>query len=152
MLEGRRLAAALAESGIPTLFHTDAALTASLDGCEAVLVGADAVASDWFINKVGTRAVVTVAAALGIPSYVVASREKFAPPWLADRLAPGDANPDEVWPDPPAGVLVRNLYFETVPLDPVAAVVSDIGILPPARMAAACAALAPRDEVATLLG
>lgn len=151
MFEGRRFAATLAESGVVTDFYTDASLTSSLEGCEAVLVGADAIAGDWFVNKTGTRALMAVAAALGIPSYVVASREKFAPPWLASRLVLEEADPHEVWPTPPPGVLVKNPYFEKVPLEAAAAVISDIGVLPPDQMDAACAASAPQDEVAFLL-
>ena len=140
-LEGRTLAARLAAMGIPVACTTDAALGRALTSADAVLVGADAVAADWFLNKVGTRMLATTASALGVPVYMVASQDKFASPAVAARLAVREGAPAEVWSDPPAGVTVRNAYFEATPLDLATAVISDNGILDASMVRETCEAL-----------
>jgi methylthioribose-1-phosphate isomerase len=139
-LEGRRLAAELAAAGIPVTCFSDAAIanalsTADADvppatgGADVVLVGADAIAPTWFLNKAGTRMLAAAATQQGVPVYVVASRDKFVGRDLAARLVIRSGEPAEVWGSPPAGVEVRNPYFELIPLDLVTAVISDAGIL-----------------------
>ncbi len=128
-LEGRRLAAQLAATGTPVTYVGDAAIAHALDGADAVIVGADAVASFWFLNKSGTRMLAAAATLQGIPVYVAATRDKFAGRELAARLAVRNGDPGEVWAEPPTGVDVRNPYFESTPLDLVTAVISDIGVL-----------------------
>jgi translation initiation factor 2B subunit (eIF-2B alpha/beta/delta family) len=126
-LEGRGFAAALSASGVRVRFFSDAAIGTGLDAADAVLVGADAVAPGWFINKVGTGAVAALAGARGIPVYVLAGREKFLPPGLADVVTLRAGDPAEIWETPPAGVEVWNPYFERIPLDFIATLVTDAG-------------------------
>ncbi len=140
-LEGRTLAARLAAMGIPVTCTTDAALGQALTSADAVMVGADAVAAGWFLNKVGTRMLATTASAQGVPVYVVASRDKFASPAVAARLAVREGASAEVWIDPPPGVTVRNAYFEETPLDVVTAIISDSGILELSAVREVCEAL-----------
>lgn len=128
-LEGRRLAAQLAATGMPVTCFGDAAIGHALHGADAVIVGADAIASSWFLNKSGTRMLAAAATQQGVPMYVAATRDKFANPELAARLAVRYGDPDEIWAEPPDGVEVRNPYFESTPLDLVTAVISDIGVL-----------------------
>jgi translation initiation factor 2B subunit (eIF-2B alpha/beta/delta family) len=134
-LEGRRLAAELVAAGIPVAYFSDAAIAHALgpadfaDFANVVLVGADAIASTWFLNKTGTRMLAAAATQQGVPVYVVASRDKFAGHDLAARLVIRSGEPVEVWDAPPEGVEVRNPYFELIPLDLVTAVISDVGIL-----------------------
>ena len=128
-LEGRRLAARLAAAGVSVAYFGDAAIGHALHGADAVLVGADAIASFWFLNKSGTRMLAAAATQQGVPVYVAATRDKFAGPELAARLVVRNGEPGEVWAEPPAGVDVRNPYFESTPLDLVTAVISDIGVL-----------------------
>jgi translation initiation factor 2B subunit (eIF-2B alpha/beta/delta family) len=126
-LEGRTFAAALVAVGIRVRFFSDAAIGNALGEAEAVLVGADAVTPGWFINKVGTGAVAALAAARGVPVYVLAGREKFLPPALADAVTLRTGEPAEIWETAPSGVEVRNPYFERVPLEFVANLVTDAG-------------------------
>jgi ribose 1,5-bisphosphate isomerase len=128
-LEGRRLASRLAASGIPVTYFSDAAIGHALAGANAVVVGADAVAPEWFLNKSGTRLLAAAAAQQGVPVYVVATRDKFVSHAVATRIAVTEGAPAELWETVPAGVTVRNPYFEATPLDLVASVVSDIGVL-----------------------
>lgn len=149
--EGRGLATALASAGIAVELYTDAAVGVTLSKADAMLVGADAVAPDWFVNKVGTRQLAAAAAGTGVPVYVAAGRDKLLPVELASRLSGNEGPREEVWPNAPVGVTVRNPYFERIPVELVAACVTDQGCLGPAELADACASLAHRLPVQALL-
>jgi ribose 1,5-bisphosphate isomerase len=137
-LEGRRMAERLAAEGIPVAHYADAALGQAVDGADAVIVGADAVSPDWFLNKSGTRMLAAAAAQQGVPVYVCATREKFVSRAIGARIGIRDESPSEIWPAPPARITVRNRYFEPTPLDLVAAVISDLGVLGAALVPDAC--------------
>lgn len=139
-LEGRALAGALAADGARVELFADGALVAALTGVDAVVVGADAVASEWFVNKVGTGALTLAATAAGVPTYVLAGRDKCLAAALASRLILAEGPPEEVWTPAPDGVRVRNPYFERVPWTAVAALVTDRGVLGTADIAALCEA------------
>jgi translation initiation factor 2B subunit (eIF-2B alpha/beta/delta family) len=128
-LEGRRLAALLAGEGIPITFYGDAAIGHALAAADAVLVGVDAVSPEWFLNKSGTRMLAAAAAQQGVPFHVAATRDKFVSHPVAARLVVGEAAAAEIWDTPPAGVLVRNPYFEQTPLDLVTSLITDVGVL-----------------------
>jgi translation initiation factor 2B subunit (eIF-2B alpha/beta/delta family) len=128
-LEGRRLAAYLAAAAVPVTYFGDAAIGHALAGADAVIVGADAIAPSWFLNKSGTRMLAAAAAQQGVPVYVAATRDKFVGRELSANLVIRNGDPGEVWADPPGGVDVRNPYFESTPLDLVTAVICDIGVL-----------------------
>jgi len=128
-LEGRRLATDLAAAGMPVRLFSDSAIAHALDDADAVMVGADAIAPSWFLNKSGTRMLAAAAAQRGVPVYVIAARDKFVPQQVADGLVIRSGDATEIWATPPPGVDVRNPYFESTPLDLVTAVISDVGIL-----------------------
>ena len=137
-LEGRRMAERLASAGVEVSHYTDAGLGHALAGATGVLVGADAVTPDWFLNKSGTRMLAAAASSYGVPVYVAASLDKFVSRAVAARLEIREESPAEIWPEPPAGVRVRNPYFETTPLDLVSAVISEAGVLGAAVVPDAC--------------
>lgn len=139
-LEGRRLAAALAKAGIRVEFYTDAALGQALDHTHGVVLGADAVAPGWFVNKCGTAQLLASASLRGTPAFVLATRDKFLSAAVADRLAIVERAADEVWDAAPPGVHVHNAYFERVPLDLLAAIVTDAGALGVDMVEEACRA------------
>ena len=152
--EGRRLATALAQAGVPVAFFTDAGVATALDDAGAVLVGADAVGRDAFFNKVGTRALAAVAMNRGVPVHVLATGDKLVMPSVWARLRHTAGAPGEIWTSPPAGVAVNNPYFEVTPLDLVTSVLTDSGALTPDMVAAAAFALetpARRQALAELL-
>jgi ribose 1,5-bisphosphate isomerase len=128
-LEGRRLASRLAAAGVPVTCFADAAIAHAVAGADAVIVGADAVSPEWFLNKSGTRMLAAAAAQQGVPVYVVAARDKFVGRAVAARLVIREGAPDEIWEAPPVGIDVRNPYFEATPLDLVASIISDVGSL-----------------------
>ena len=141
-MEGRTLAVALAAAGVTVASYTDAAIGTALAGAGAVVVGADAAGPGWIINKCGTAAVAALAAARGIPVYALAGREKFLPEPLASRLPLRAGPPDEVWPDAPGQIDVRNPYFERVPADLLAGIITDGGPVGGAAIAELCQATA----------
>jgi translation initiation factor 2B subunit (eIF-2B alpha/beta/delta family) len=123
-LEGRRLAAALAAGGAAVALLTDAALATALAGADALVLGADAVASRWFVNKVGSAALAAAAAQAGTPVYVLASREKFLDADTAAWFRIEDHDPREVWDSAPPNIIVRNPYFERVPRELATAIIT----------------------------
>jgi translation initiation factor 2B subunit (eIF-2B alpha/beta/delta family) len=141
-LEGRRLATHLASTRTPVTLYLDVALAQALGDADAVLVGADAVGPAAFLNKSGTRMLAAAAAQQGVPVYVVATRDKFVAPDVWAHLSIGEKPASEVWDEAPAGVLVRNAYFEPTSLDLVSAVISDAGVLGIGMVPQLCEALA----------
>ncbi len=137
-LEGRWLASRLAAAGIPVTCYTDAALGHALDAAQAVVVGADAVTAQWFLNKSGTHMLAAAAVQRGVPVYVLAGREKFVAPAVAVRLVCSGGSTADVWSDPPEGVAVLNPYFERTPVELATAVISDVGSLAPGDVAELC--------------
>jgi translation initiation factor 2B subunit (eIF-2B alpha/beta/delta family) len=149
-LEGRRLATRVAAAGVPVTFFSDAALGAALGAADAVLVGADAVAPEWFLNKSGTRTLAAAAQQQGVPFHVVATRDKFVSAAVSARLAMREGATAEVWDAPPAGVTVRNPYFESTPLELVATLITETGVIGSALAAEVCEAVS-RDQWSDLI-
>jgi len=127
--EGRDLARALADAHIQVDLYSDAGLSTVIPGADALLVGADAICSTGFINKVGTSALCALAAASGTSVYVLVGREKILPDDVFGALPLRPGSPHEVWRDPGAGVQVRNPYFEVIPLSFAASIVTEVGPL-----------------------
>ena len=127
--EGRTMATALAAAGIPVELYTDAGVGAALGSSDALLIGADAVAGDWVINKTGSAQLAALAVEARVPVYVVATGDKLIPPGLAALMWLRDGPAHQVWDEPTRGVTVRNPYFERVPLTLVRSVLSERGAL-----------------------
>jgi translation initiation factor eIF-2B subunit delta len=133
LYEGRMVAARLAQEGVKVSLITDSAAGHWMSRAHAVLVGADSVARDGLVNKVGTYPLALAARAKSVPFYALCGTEKFLPtdyPYF--RIAPQD--PQEVWPEHPQGVEVHNLYFDVTPLEYVTAVVTEQGVLTPGEL------------------
>jgi translation initiation factor 2B subunit (eIF-2B alpha/beta/delta family) len=148
-LEGRRLAASVPDN-VPVTFFTDAAIGHALVDATAVLVGADAVTPEWFMNKSGTRMLAAAATQQGVPVYVLAARDKFVSREVAARLSVREGPVREVWDLAPAHVTVRNPYFEQISLDLVTAVFTDFGVLGAGLVPEVCQASWSEDLARTL--
>ena len=125
--EGLELARDLADAGIAVELFSDAAISAAVPGSDALLVGADAVGPAFFVNKAGTGALSALAHVLGIPVYVLASREKVLNDEDAARLVLVDVPSDSFAVDLPSRILQKNPYFERVPLNLADVLVTDAG-------------------------
>lgn len=150
-LEGRSLAAALATHGLQVTVVADAAIASDFQAGDVVLVGADAIADEWFINKVGTGQLCAAAQLSGVPAYVVSGREKCVAPEIATRLTLASDASATLWGDPPAGVRVLNPLFERIALDRVVGVISDAGLLAGDMVRAACAGVVRPSAVRALV-
>ena len=91
--EGRGLAAELGANCV-----SDADAVRQVGHAGAVLVGADAIGADSFVNKIGTLALAEAAQEAGTPFLVIAESFKWVPEWVPVT-------------DPP----VMEPAFETVP-------------------------------------
>ncbi len=111
--EGAALAEMLASRGIRVDLLEDAAIGAAVPAADALIVGADAVSSDGFINKVGTGALAALARAHGVASFVLTGGERVVTPEVFRTLP---------LPDPVGTVMpperlhvVQDLLFERIP-------------------------------------
>ncbi len=137
-LQGARLTAwELSRDRIPVELITDsmAGHFLSRGGIEAVVVGADRIASNGDVaNKIGTYSLAVLARENGVPFYVA------APTTTIDLACPdGDSIPIEERPGSevltfagqsiaPAGVTARYAAFDVTPARYVTAIVTDRGI------------------------
>jgi translation initiation factor 2B subunit (eIF-2B alpha/beta/delta family) len=135
LLEGRLLAERLAAQQVPITVLLDAELPDAVGSADLVVVGADAVFPDAYVNKVGTRLLQERARAARKPFFVLADTAKILPPALAALHRIEDKPLHEIWRDAPAGVTVVNRYFERVPLGG-AALLTERGELSTAKLRA----------------
>lgn len=150
-MEGQALAGALSAADLRVELFTDAAIASAFAPGAVVLVGADAVAPNWFINKAGTGQLSSAALLAGISCYAVTGREKFVASAIADRLQLREGDPREVLEWDATLVTVRNPLFERVPLDRIAGVLTNAGLLAGEMIAAACQSSVPAAQASALL-
>lgn len=132
MAEGRDFAEALAREGVDVTFAVDAAAYCLLPACSAVLLGADSIGDRGVVNKIGSVALAHAADVAAVPVHVLCDETKVLPrgfPQIVEDDRPGS----DVW-EAPSGVTVWNRYFEVVPLDLVAGVVTEHAVLAPAEV------------------
>jgi translation initiation factor 2B subunit (eIF-2B alpha/beta/delta family) len=139
-LEGQRLAATLPPSGIAVDFYTDAALGGALGDADLLLLGADAIGGTAWVNKAGTQMLAAAAYVRGLAVHIVTTADTLVMPSLWPHLVLRHGPPGEVWDTAPAGVRLHNPYFESIPLDFVTTVITDIGVLGADMVPSACAA------------
>ncbi|MHB0912229.1 MAG: NUDIX domain-containing protein [Armatimonadota bacterium] len=119
-MEGRQLAAHLADHGVRVRLVTDSEALVLARDVDAVLVGCDAITSvDEVQNKVGTRDAVLAARDAGVPCYAVTQTAKIVPPGWPVFLELQEGKP----------------IFDLTPLSEFAAVFTEEGILTPVRLA-----------------
>jgi Translation initiation factor 2B subunit, eIF-2B alpha/beta/delta family len=137
--EGRNTAQALSEMGIATTLITDAQADIFLPVCQSVVVGADSLLINGdVLNKAGTALLAWAAHGHGIPFYVLCETLKIsARRWYehdTQRRASNlqlleEKEPQEVFATPPAGVRVRNYYFDHTPYRLVTNIITELGLL-----------------------
>lgn len=134
LYEGRLLAERLTEQGIAVTLVIDAALREHVAAADALVVGADTVLERAYVNKVGTRLLQEQARAARKPFFVLADTAKFLPPALGPFHHIEEKPTQEVWREPPGRVMVINRYFEVIPLERHVTLLSERGVMPPARL------------------
>jgi translation initiation factor 2B subunit (eIF-2B alpha/beta/delta family) len=138
LFEGRSFAARLAAANIPVVLLTDSVLlseiSAKVSRPDLILVGCDAVEAGCFVNKTGTAALAALAHCSRVPFYVAADSCKLLPARAAQWFRIRKESPAEVWPAPAPGVLVRNSYFERIPLRLCSAIILETGLCSPGQV------------------
>lgn len=131
--EGAALARELAKTGIPATLVIDAAVLAVMGDADVALTGADAVSPAGLVNKTGTSLLALAARERGRPLYSLCDTAKFVPDGYELPEQPLKP-PEEILPDPPWNVTVRNFYFDTTPLDLLSGIVTEEGLLTPGQV------------------
>jgi translation initiation factor 2B subunit (eIF-2B alpha/beta/delta family) len=136
MREGVALARELAAAGMKVTFVADALAPAELSlRADVALVGADAVRADGLVNKAGTFCVALAAGLFHKPMYALCGSEKLVPGACSHLLSIDEPRvPEELLPEPIAGVTARNVQFDITPLDHLSAVVTEDGALSPEQV------------------
>lgn len=128
--EGFQMARELCELGVETQVQTDAAAAYSVKDVDLVLVGADCLTPLGLVNKVGTYCLALSAKARNVPFYSLCGTEKLLGAKMLGGFRILKKDPREVWPHPASGVEVLNFYFDTTPLELLAGVVTEEGMIP----------------------
>jgi len=138
ILEGRFQAANLQRMGYEVRLIPDTGFPRHLDRINMILLGADAVYKDFFVNKAGTYNICLAGKNSGIPIYVLADSRKFWFSLPADRqeteFIEDKKPPEEIWHDPHPGVEVENYYFEKTPVEWVDGFISETEVLKPSQL------------------
>ena len=131
--QGRITARELIEMGLKCTMITDSAARSFINGADIVMVGADAVTSEGsFINKIGTSFVALLANESRVPFYEVTELIKFDHSTILGEYEKiEERSPDEVWPDAPRGLIIRNPAFDVTRRDRVHGLVCEAGVIPP---------------------
>jgi translation initiation factor 2B subunit (eIF-2B alpha/beta/delta family) len=131
LLEGRDMARELAAAGLRVTLVIDAALRSLIRPGDLVLLGADRIGWDGWVNKIGTRSLIEGAAVAGVPVVVLAPTTRFIPEGVEGEPE-GERGSDEVWKGAPAGIRVANPTFEPLTFLGVQRVICEEGALTPA--------------------
>jgi translation initiation factor 2B subunit (eIF-2B alpha/beta/delta family) len=131
-LEGVGLAESLGAAGAEVELYSDAAIGMAVADADAVVVGADAVTGNSFINKAGTAGIAALGRAYGCAVVVLAGREKIVPPEVFATLHDGAGER----PAKDGAVSVRQPLFERIPTALVGQFATDAGIVGPDQVEA----------------
>ncbi len=131
--QGRITAKEMIEAGIKTTMIVDSAVRNFMNKADLVLVGADAITSEGnVINKIGTSQVALAAQEARTPFYVATELLKFDPQTIhGDYEAIEERPPDEIWPDAPEGLTIRNPAFEVTRRDYIHGIICEEGLISP---------------------
>ena len=130
--DGRYMAQKLAEAGVPVTLITDAAAFQFLPRADQILVGGDALTPAGLINKIGTRGLAM--SACSKPFYALCGSEKFWPQPLPVLLENQTHEPQELWPQAPSIIRIRNFYFDQTPIKQLTAVIAQEDVLSPSEV------------------
>lgn len=130
-LEGVTLAETLAKNSLDVTLCVDAALPELIKGCGALVIGADAVTTSRFCNKIGSGAMCRAAVEGGVPVFVITTADKFLPEQLESKYRIIDRPPEEIVNSPPPNIKIVNRLFEWVDNLCVNGFISAEGLLKP---------------------
>jgi len=131
--QGRITARELLEAGVPVTMMVDSAVRSLMKGVDIALVGSDAITSEGnVINKIGTSLIALAAHEARIPFYVATELLKFDPQTIhGDYEAIEERSPEELWPDAPDDLVIRNPAFDVTRRDYIHGIICEEGVISP---------------------
>lgn len=124
--EGRKQAMYLADLGYKVKVIVDTAVMLYLDQIDMVVLGADALYPERFVNKIGSHSICSACHKAGKEVYVLADSRKISNDDEIPRENPKPVM--EVWKDHPEELDIENFYFESIPNDLVTGFLTESGI------------------------
>ena len=138
ILEGRIQAVNLHKLGYEVKLVSDTGYARHLDRINMILLGADAIFRDYFVNKSGSYNICMAGKNAGIPVYILADSRKFwfsLPPEHQEMQYNESKKPgEEIWKDPHPGIDIENFYFEKIPVDWADGFITEKKILKPSQL------------------
>ncbi|RQV95189.1 MAG: hypothetical protein EH224_08150 [Calditrichaeota bacterium] len=125
--EGLEFAYSLANEGIETTIIADSEMGIFMPDVNLVLVGADRIYEDGFINKSGTLPLCAVAGYFNVPVYLVAETQKILLE-VEKSIRFNSEDSSEIFQSKSKNISVRNVYFEKIPLDFIHKVICEEGV------------------------
>lgn len=98
---------------------------------DLILLGADVVYPDYFINKTGSALIAIWAQYAHIPVYVACDSRKMRKTALPEETP---HNPEEIWEDVPKNIHIDNFYFESVQNELVTGFITEKDFFPPNKI------------------
>lgn len=131
--QGRITARELLNAGIRTTLIVDSAARSFMNNVNLVVVGADAITSEGnVVNKIGTSTIALIAKEARTPFYVVSELLKFDPATIfGDYEKIEERGPEEIWKNPPKGLVIRNPVFDVTRRDFIHGVICEEGVISP---------------------
>ncbi len=125
----------LSKAGVDVTLIVDSAVRHVMKDMDAVVVGADTIASNGaVINKIGTSQLALAAHEARVPFYVCAETFKFSPRTMMGEMVEIEerdslevVKPGEV----PSSVRVFNPVFDATPPEYIDSIITEIGVVPP---------------------
>ncbi len=114
--EGIEQAESLAALGFQTTVVTDALLFDYISDADCFISGVDAIFEDYFVNKIGTRALCIVAKYYRVPVYVIGSKYKVINKDFENSFKILKEPESEICNRELAASIV-NVYFEKIPFE-----------------------------------
>jgi translation initiation factor 2B subunit (eIF-2B alpha/beta/delta family) len=133
MNEGLRVAKELADDNIDVTVLVDAAMKRAVAECDLILIGADTFSEERVVNKIGTYAIALLARESKKPVYCFTTSNKYLPPNV-NQPREDNHDPTEVWPEAIKGITIKNTYFESIPMELITDVITELGPFKPAAL------------------
>lgn len=133
LFQGRTTAQELIASGIKTTMIVDSAARHFMNKVDLAMVGADAITSEGnVVNKIGTSLIAMAANEARTPFYVVSELLKFDPSTVyGDYERIEERNPDEIWPNAPSRLEIRNPAFDVTRRIFIHGIICEEGVISP---------------------
>ncbi len=138
IMEGRMQAAEIKRLGYDVMLVPDVGFARHLDKINLILLGADSVYRDYFVNKAGSYNISLAGKNSGIPIYVLADSRKFWSSLPRERqeteYAEEKKSAEELWENAPEDIEVENYYFEKTPSAWVDGFITENEVLKPSKI------------------